>query len=163
MDHLTRMEELLHQANDDIRDGKFEIAENKLEQILNEDPNFGKAYNHLGYLYEAKFRDYDKGEMLYKLALEKSPLYTATYYNYAVLLSTIRKYDELEELLETALGIPGIIKATIYNEFGIMYEQKGEFEKAIEYYRKCALDSLDQNVVDRAKQSIARCNSKKDL
>jgi len=163
MDHLTRMEELLHQANDDIRDGKFEIAENKLEQILNEDPNFGKAYNHMGYLYEAKFRDYEKGEMLYKLALEKSPMYTATYYNYAVLLSTIRKFDELKELLDTALGIPGIIKATIYNEYGIMYEQLGEFEKAIEYYRKCALDTLDQNVVDRAKQSITRCNSKKDL
>lgn len=90
-------------------------------------------------------------------------MYTATYYNYAVLLSTIRKFDELKELLDTALGIPGIIKATIYNEYGIMYEQLGEFEKAIEYYRKCALDTLDQNVVDRAKQSITRCNSKKDL
>lgn len=88
-------------------------------------------------------------------------MYTATYYNYAVLLSTIRKFDELKELLDTALGIPGIIKATIYNEYGIMYEQLGEFEKAIEYYRKCALDTLDQNVVDRAKQSITRCNSKK--
>ena|SRR5690606_13527859 len=163
MDHLTRMEELLNQANDLIKNNKYEEAENKLEEIIKVDPNFGKAYNHLGYLYEVKFRDYEKGETLYNIALEKSPMYTATYYNYAVLLSTVGKFDKLKELLDTALGIPGIIKSTIHNEYGIMHEQQGQFDLAIDHYRKCALNSLDQGVIDRAKQSIARCNSKRDI
>tara|TARA_R110000850_G_scaffold274786_2_gene412810 strand:+ start:44660 stop:45142 length:483 start_codon:yes stop_codon:yes gene_type:complete len=157
------MEELLNQANLDIRDGLYEEASNKLETIINQDPGFGKAYNHLGYLYEAKFRDFEKGETLYKLALEKSPLYTATYCNYAILLSTLGKFEELKELLETALTVPGMVKSTIYNEYGIMYEQTGNFDKAIEYYKKCALESLDGSVMERAKQSIERCKAKKEI
>ncbi|MCR9181372.1 MAG: hypothetical protein NXH73_00450 [Flavobacteriaceae bacterium] len=163
MDQATKHEELLNQANLDIKDGFFEEASKKLDQIISENPNFGKAYNHLGYLYEVKFRDLEKGETLYKLALEKSPLYTATYYNYAILLSTLGKYNELKELLDTALTLPGIIKSTIYNEYGIMVEQQGKFDDAISYYRLCALDSLDINVIDRAKKSIERCNLKKEI
>ncbi len=163
MDFTTKHEELLNQANNDIKDGFFEEATKKLEQIINENPNFGKAYNHLGYLYEVKYRDYDKGETLYKLALEKTPLYASTYYNYAILLSTLEKYDDLSLLLEKALLVPGIIKPTIYNEYGIMHEQKGNLDEAINYYRRCALESLDTNVIDRAKQSIDRCKLKKEI
>lgn len=163
MDHLTKLEELLNQANTDIKDGFYDEAENKLEKIIDLDPNFGKAYNHMAYLYEVKFREFDKGETLYKLCLEKSPMYPPVYYNYAVLLSTLGKYDELKKLLDTAMNIPGITKSTIYNEYGIMHEQQGNLEQAIEYYKKCALDTLDQGVLDRAKSSIDRCKMKKEL
>ena len=163
MDHLTKLEELLDKANIDIKNGLYDDATNKLEKIIDIDPNFGKAYNHLGYIYEVKFKEYEKGETLYKLCLEKSPMYTAVYYNYAVLLSTLGKYTELKELLDTALTIPGITKATIYNEYGIMNEQQGNLEEAIEYYKKCGLNTLNQDVLDRAKKSIARCKAKKDF
>lgn len=163
MDHLTKLEELLDKANADIKKGLYDDATNKLEKIIDMDPNFGKAYNHLGYLYEVKFKEYEKGETLYKLCLEKSPMYPAVYYNYAVLLSTLGKYTELKELLDTALTIPGVTKATIYNEYAIMLEQEGKLEEAIEYYRKCGMNTLNQDVLDRAKSSIARCKSKKEL
>ncbi len=163
MDHLTKLEELLDQANLDIKEGRYDEATNKLEKILDIDPNFGKAYNHLGYLYEVKFKEYEKGETLYKLCLEKSPMYPAVYYNYAILLSTLNKWDELKELLDTAVNIPGITKSTIYNEYGIMYEQQGKLDEAIEHYRKAALSTLDKMVLERAKGSIDRCKMKKDL
>ncbi|RDK86836.1 tetratricopeptide repeat protein [Marinirhabdus gelatinilytica] len=163
MDHLTRLEEMLASANMDIKNNNYEKAENTLEEIIKIDPNFGKAYNHLGYLYEVKFKEYDKGETLYKMCLEKSPMYPAIYYNYAVLLSTLGKWDELKELLDKALNIPGVTKATIYNEYGIMYEQQGKLDLAIENYRNAGLNTLDQATLDRAKSSIARCKSKKDL
>ena len=163
MDHLTKLEEILNQANTDIKNGKYDDASNKLEEIIGIDPNFGKAYNHLGYLYEVKFKEFEKGETLYKLCLEKSPMYPAVYYNYAVLLSTLGKYAELKELLDTALTIPGITKATIYNEYAIMLEQEGKLDEAIEKYRKCGMNTLNQDVLDRAKSSIARCKSKKEL
>ena len=163
MDHLTKLEEMLDRANMDIKNGKYEEASNTLEEIINIDPNFGKAYNHLGYLHEVKFKEYDKGEPLYKLCLEKTPMYPSVYYNYAVLLSTVGKWDELKELLDQSLNVPGIVKATIFNEYGIMYEQQGELDKAIEYYKKAGLNTLDKNVLERAKGSIERCKSKKDL
>ena len=163
MDRLTKLEELLDRANSDIKNGAYDEATNKLEKILDIDPDFGKAYNHLGYLYEVKFKEYEKGETLYKLCLEKSPMYPAVYYNYAVLLSTLGKYDDLKELLDTAITIPGVNKSTMYNEYGIMYEQLGKFDEAISYYKKAALQTLDKNVLNRAKDSIERCQLKKDL
>jgi tetratricopeptide (TPR) repeat protein len=163
MDHLTKLEEMLDQANLEIKNGKYEVASNILEKIIDIDSNFGKAYNHLGYLYEVKFKEFEKGETLYKLCLEKSPMYPAVYYNYAVLLSTLGKYDELKALLDTALTIPGVTKATMYNEYAIMYEQQGKLDLAIEHYKKCAMDTLDKNVLTRAKESIERCKLKKEL
>ncbi len=163
MDHLTKLEELLNQANTDIKEGFFDEATNKLEKIIDLDPNFGKAYNHLGYLYEVKFKEFEKGETLYKLCLEKSPMYPPVYYNYSVLLSTLGKYDELKELLDTALNIPGITKSTIYNEYAIMFEQQGKLDEAIDYYKKCAMDTLDKGVLERAKGSIDRCKMKKEF
>lgn len=163
MDHLTKLEEMLDKANADIKNGSYEEATNKLEKIIDIDPNFGKAYNHMGYLYEVKFKEYEKGETLYKLCLEKSPMYPAVYYNYAVLLSTLGKYDELKELLDKALNIPGVTKATIYNEYAIMLEQQGKLDEAIEKYRMCGMNTLNQDVLNRAKSSIERCKSKKEL
>ena len=163
MDHLTKLEELLDEANLEIKNGKYEDASNILEKIIDIDPNFGKAYNHLAYLYEVKFKEYEKGETLYKLCIEKSPMYPSVYYNYSVLLSTLGKWDELKTLLDDAMNIPGIIKATIYNEYAIMHEQQGELDKAIDYFRKAGMNTLDKSVLDRAKTSIERCKSKKDL
>ncbi|MEM7187515.1 MAG: tetratricopeptide repeat protein [Bacteroidota bacterium] len=163
MDHLTKLEEMLDQANLEIKNGKYEEASNLLEKIIDIDPNFGKAYNHLGYLYEVKFKEYEKGETLYKLCLEKTPMYPSVYYNYAILLSTLNKWDELKALLDKAVGIPGITLATIYNEYAIMYEQQGKLDEAIEHYKKTGMSTLDKNVLDRARTSIERCRSKKDF
>ena len=163
MDHLTKMEEMLDKANLEIKNGKYELASNILEEMIELDPDFGKTYNHLGYLYEVKFKEYEKGETLYMLCLEKSPMYPAVYYNYAVLLSTLGKYDELKELLDTAVNIPGITKATLYNEYAIMYEQQGKLDEAIDHYKKAGMSTLDKNVLDRAKTSIERCKTKKEF
>jgi len=163
MDHLTKLEEMLDQANLEIKNGKYEDASNLLEKIIDIDPNFGKAYNHLGYLYEVKFKEYEKGETLYKLCIEKTPMYPSVYYNYAILLSTLNKWDELKDLLDRAVGIPGITLATIYNEYAIMYEQQGKLDEAIEHYKKTGMSTLDKNVLERAKTSIERCQAKKDF
>lgn len=163
MDHLTKLEEMLDQANLQIKNGKYEDASNILEKMIDIDPNFGKAYNHLGYLYEVKFKEYEKGETLYKLCLEKSPMYPSVYYNYAILLSTLNKWDELKALLDKAVNIPGITLATIYNEYAIMFEQQGKLDEAIEHYKKAGMRTLDKAVLDRAKTSIERCKAKKEF
>jgi hypothetical protein len=41
--------------------------------------------------------------------------------------------------------------------------KNGYYEEAIEYYRKCALSTLNKDVLSRAKESIDRCKSKKEL
>ena len=44
-----------------------------------------------------------------------------------------------------------------------MDEQQGELDKEIDYFRKTGMNTPDKSVLDRAKTSIERCKSKKDL
>lgn len=163
MSNRFRLEELFNLADLDIKDGYYEAAFKKLEEILVEDPLFGKAYNHMGWMYETKFRDYAKAEEFYQKALDTAPDYPSIYTNYSILLSTLGKYDKLEQLLEKGLNVNGVDKANIHNEYGIMYEQKGEFDKAIEHYKICAKQTLNKDTLNKAMDSIDRCNTKKNL
>ena len=89
-----RMEDLFLEADRLISEQKIGEAFSKLESITQEMPTFGKAYNHIGWIYETKYKDYPNAEKYYKLAIENSPEYLAAYYNYAIVLSTLKKWDE---------------------------------------------------------------------
>ncbi|GDX47823.1 hypothetical protein LBMAG25_06410 [Bacteroidota bacterium] len=158
-----KYEELLSQADLDFKEGYFQEAIDKLESIIEEEPTFGKAYNHLGWYYETKAKDYSQAERYYKLAIDHAPDYVAVYYNYAILLSNLRRFTELDTLLKKALDIKGIDQSTIYNEYGIMHELNEDLQTAIEYYTKCAKSTLNNDVLNRAKDSIQRCKTKLEL
>lgn len=131
-----------------------------LPLCIHEMPEFGKAYNHIGWIYETKYKDFPNAEKYYKQALEYSPDYLAGYYNYAIVLSTLKKWDELTLLLNKALTIPGVNVSTIQNEFAIMYEAQGKLQEAIEAYRKYAASTFDNKQLETAKDSINRCKNK---
>ncbi|HRD39571.1 MAG TPA: tetratricopeptide repeat protein [Bacteroidia bacterium] len=156
-------EELLDNADLLIKDGKINDAIDVLNEILADDPLFGKAHNHLGYIYETKIRDYAKAEEHYKICLKTNPEYGAVYYNAAILFSTLKKFDELKDLLTKAESVPGINKATINNEWAIMYEAQGDFDKAIQYYRNVITQTYDNKTLDIAMESVRRCEKKKNF
>src|SRR5690606_30655458 len=162
--HLqAKLEEQFQQADLDIKDGLFESAIKCLEAILVEDANFGTAYSHLGWLYETKFRDLSKAEEFYQKGLQKAPHYPAIYTDYSVLLSTLGKHETLELVLQQGLSVPGVDKSTMFNEFGIMHEQKGNYDQAIYYYKECEKATLAKDKLDRAIASIERCKTKLTL
>lgn len=156
-------DELFFEANQLTRENKTTEAITVLRKILSIDPIYGKAFNHLGWVYETKYQDYAKADEFYKLGLKYSPEYPPVYHNYAVVLSTMHRFDELAELLEKALKVPGINHAKIWNEYGIMYEFQGQFDKAIEAYEKRILYLLDQKSIDQGAQSIQRVRRKKEI
>lgn len=158
-----RHEEIFNQADLDIKDGYYEDAFKKLESILIEDPTYGKAYNHMGWMYETKFRDYGKAEEMYQRALETMPNYPPIYSNYTILLSTLRKFDKLKEVVAKGMTVAGVDHANLYNELGIMHEQSGEYDQAIENYTNCAKQTLSKDTLDRAMASIDRCKQKQKL
>lgn len=154
------VEEKFQSADRLINEGRISEAAHLLDEILAEAPDFGKAHNHMGWLYETKFKNYPKAEEFYKLALKFSPEYTAVYYNYACLLSTLRKFDELEKLLGVAVTVGGINYATIYNEYGLMYEVQGKFSDAIHHFKLSVQNSYDAKSMESAIESIKRCERK---
>lgn len=158
-----KLEEKFNVADQEIKAAKYEAAVALLQEIISEDPKFGKAYNHLGWLYETKFKDLAVAEKHYKLALEHAPEYTAVYKNYAILLSTLGKYDDLKVLLDKAINVPGMDKFTVYNEYGIMYEQLEQYNQAINYYRDAAKATMNDKTMKTAMDSIERCKTKMSL
>jgi len=159
----SKADEMFFDADDRIREGKIVEAKDILVNLINQFPEYGRAYNHLGWIYETKYKDYKTAEMYYRKALEFAPDYPAVYLNYAIVLSSLERFDDLEKLLSQALGVPGIAKDKIYNEFGIMYELKGEFLKAIDYYRNAINSSLNEKDIDIYRESINRCKTKREI
>lgn len=157
------IEEKFLKADQLIGENKLSEAAKMLEDILLEVPDFGKAHNHMGWLYETKFKNLSRAEEHYRLALKFSPDYTAAYYNYCYLLSSLRKYDELEKLLQEAIGVSGISYATLYNEYGLMREMQGLLDDAIHYYKLHIKNSFDTKSIETAAESIKRCERKKQL
>jgi tetratricopeptide (TPR) repeat protein len=157
------IEEKFLQADQLIADNRLSEAAKMLEAILEEVPDFGKAHNHMGWLFETKFKNLQRAEEHYKLALKFSSDYTAAYYNYCYLLSSLRKFDELEALLQRAIAVSGISYATIYNEFGLMREMQGLLDDAIHYFKLHIKNSFDSKTIETAADSIKRCQRKKEL
>jgi Tfp pilus assembly protein PilF len=157
------LEEKFYEADKMINDGRISDAAHLLEAILAEAPDFGKAHNHMGWLYETKFKNLTKAEEHYKFALKFSPEYPAGYYNYAYLLSTLRRYEELDTLLEQAIKVPGISYSTLYNEYGLMNEALGKFDEAIHYFKLYIQNLFDLKNIESAAEAIKRCERKKQL
>jgi Tfp pilus assembly protein PilF len=157
------LEERFLTADRLISEGQLREAAQTLEDILAEAPDFGKAHNHLGWLYETKFKNYDRAEEHYRLAVKFAPGYAAAYYNYCYCLAALRKHDELEIVLGLALKVPGINYATLYNEYGMMREIQGRYDDAIHYFRLHIQNSFDSKTIDSAVESISRCERKKKL
>jgi tetratricopeptide (TPR) repeat protein len=156
-------EELFAQADRLLTEGVIMDAVEKLSQILKRNPRFGKAYNHLGWVYETKYKNVQRAEEYYKAAMNYAPGYNATYLNYSYFLSNLGRYAELKEHLDKISNIAGIAKDTIHNEYAIMYEMQGNPQTAIDYYQKAALVTLDIGKLDKYKESIERCRKKLEI
>ena len=160
--NLKEADQLFFDGDNKLVQNQTEQAKTDFEKAIEKYPEHGRSHNHLGFLYETKYQDFTKAEEHYKKAIEYAPEYQAGYSNYSRLLSITNKFDELEKLLEKALEIPGANKMRIYNEYAIMYENKGEFDKAIEYYKKTITYAFVMQDFYLFKDSIERCKMKKE-
>jgi len=161
-DHLE-FEDMLFEADDLIRNNKISDAIHLLEGIIAQAPDYGKAYNHLGWIYETKLKEYAKAESMYQQCLAYNPDYPPVYLNLSIALSTLGKYKELEELLTKALTVAGVEKAAIYNEFAILYELQEDYNKAIDHYKLAIRSSLSDLNVETYMKSINRCRTKREI
>lgn len=156
-------EEMFAQADRLLNEGVIMEAVEKLTQILRRNPRFGKAYNHLGWVYETKFKNMERAEEYYKAAMQYAPNYNAAYLNYSYFLSNMQRFDELKAHLDKVSQFPGIAKDTIANEYAIMYEMQGKLQEAIDYYQKAAMVTLDGAKLDKYKENIERCQKKMEI
>ncbi len=158
-----KLDDLFYEADAKIKERNYADAMQTLEAILAEAPEYGKAYNHLAWLYDTKYRDLNKAAEYYQKCLFYEPEYAPVYLNYAGVLSTMNKWIELEELLQKALNVPGVDKASVYNEYGIMKELQGAYDEAVKQYREAIRCTLVTENIDIYQSSAKRCQKKKEL
>lgn len=158
-----KLDDLFYEADTKIKERNYADAMQTLEAILAEAPDYGKAYNHLAWLYDTKYRNLSKAAEYYQKCLQYEPEYTPVYLNYASVLSTMNKWNELEDLLSKALGVPGVDKASVYNEYGIMNELRGKYDEAVKNYKEAIRNTLVNTNIDTYQSSVKRCQTKKEL
>ena len=165
MDFLQKqqLDDLFFEADSLIKERKITEAISTLEAILVEAPDYGRAYNHLGWIYETQYRDYAKAEDFYKRCIALDPNYTPAYLNLSINLSTLGKYEEQLTYLDAALLIPGIDRAGMYNEMAIAKELLGQFEEAIRFYKEAIRFTLVDANLATYSASIDRCMRKVDI
>lgn len=150
-------------ADELISQDLIEEAKAVLNTILEEDPKYGKAHNHLGWIAKTKENNLPIAENHYLQALELTPQYGASYINYAYLLSEQKRYPELEKLLLQAENIKDINRSNLAREWGYFYEDTQQYEKAIEKYKDYAITLYDNGLIEKAKDAILRCKQKLEI
>ncbi len=132
-----------------------------LEYALAEEPTYGKAHSHMGWLYLYHLNDYEKAESHLRLALKYAATYHAVYQHMASLLFDAKRLDEHESLLEVSQQIAGVPTSFIFNDLGRNREVQGKYKEAIKFYNEGIKWSLDTGEINVMRDNIRRCKEKR--
>ncbi|TCI94871.1 hypothetical protein [Tenacibaculum sp. M341] len=156
----NRAENLFFEADQLIDENKIIEAKEMLYEIIAEFPDYGRAHNHLGWLYNIKFNNYPKAKRHLELAVKFAPDYHAAYSNYAYLLIDMNMYDDMISFGEKIVRTSVVDKSTILNKMGQAYELKGEIMEAHKHYKLAVKETLNNKALDAIYASINRVKGK---
>lgn len=164
MESLSFYENQFIKADSLISEGNSADAKELLEEILSQYPDFGKAHNHLGWIYYNKLSDYEKGVYHYKLAMKFDPKYPAPYLNYTYLLIDIGRYVEAKEHINyTLTHLENADNSSYNSELGRMAEYEGQYTTAHNYYKEANKNALNPNFIDNMKANMKRVKDKMSI
>lgn len=136
-------------------------AKQLLDEILLIDPGYGRAHNHLGWIYETKIKDFKNAQRHYELAIKFCKgSYPIVYINYAYLLIDHGQFDKAEKIIAEGLNVSGADKATLYYQKGKIAEHKQNFLKALKLYQHAYQLNFSKDFQSILKIEIQRIESK---
>ena len=160
MENMFWIEEQFLLVDKLFGEGEFAQGKRLLEEILEQEPGFGRAHNHLGWLYYAKLDDYEKAAYHLKLAIKFSPGYPAGFLNYTYLLNYLNRHADLLVHAKEALKVEGVSKSVIYLEMGKSYEVNGFYKEAVKAYTEAKRYSLSNAELTQIEEGLERVNTK---
>lgn len=118
-----------------LREGKLELAYNRLSKAIAADPDYSTAHNAMGTLQE-RLGDTVSAEKEFQTAVSLNPMDSSAQINYGSLLCRTGRYDEGEQRFLQAL------KNTLYDRPEVAYSNAGlcmmsaeNLDKAETYFR----------------------------
>ena len=157
------IEELFLEAEADIKKNAHVDALRKFETILYDGPDHAPTHNSLGWLYKTQFDDYKKAETHFRTAMKSDSCYPHPYFHYAMLLTEMERFDELNKHLERCLTIPTIEKSWVHYRYGLAEELNMHFDAAVNCFERAILISLNDDKIKEYRNDIERYTRKMEL
>lgn len=146
-----------------ISENKIIEARDILLEMLLDYPDYGKAHNHLGWIFHYKLVDYNKAETHYKLSIKYSKGFYAAYYNYSYFLIDKGDYKEMLKFGAEVQNISGVDKGIILNQMAKAHELRVDFMDAFKCYKLAKLNSLGAGHIEEINASLQRLQGKMNI
>lgn len=118
-----------------LREGKLELAFNRLTRALEADPNYSTAHNAMGTLQE-RLGNMEEAEQEFRRAVALNPMDSAAQTNFGSLLCRTGRYDEGEQRFLQALKNSLYDRPEVaYTNAGLCMQTAGQLDKAETYFR----------------------------
>lgn len=119
-----------------LRQGKLELAYNRLTRALQADPDYSTAHNAMA-LVEERLKRPDRAEQHYRRALAANPGDSAAHNNYGLFLCRRERFEESEEQFTQAAGNPLYDQPEVaYANAGVCMKRAGNLDDAETYLRR---------------------------
>lgn len=141
------LEEKYNDAVSELEIGKFDEAEKKLKELLEEKENFVPAYNKLGVIYFYR-EDLEKAEEWLKKAEEFDEEFAPVITNFGSLAKKRGDIEKAKELYEKAIEINSDYGAA-HNNLGVVLREEGNFSSSVKHLKKARkLGSYSVKITD---------------
>ncbi len=158
---MQDVENLFLEVGKAIDDRDISGAKDILEEILSIDPGYGRAHNHLGWIYETKIKDFKRAERHYQLAIKFcNGTYPVVYVNYGYLLIEFGELEKAEKIIEDGLMVQGADKATLYYQKGKIAEHQQNYVQAFRTYQLAQKMNFNKDFHAMLLNEIGRVQSK---
>ncbi|MCF6348483.1 MAG: hypothetical protein L3J20_09325 [Flavobacteriaceae bacterium] len=131
-----------------------------LNYALSYNPRDVYALSLMGRIYAEQLQDYTTAKQYYIEALSED---IETHYIYPYYVQTLLwndDFEEAEKLIDFALKIKGIDKASLLLKKGLLYEATGKYELALATLKKAKKGGLNNSFVDFVNCEISRVKKK---
>lgn len=119
-----------------LQRGDYEIALEKLEKALQQNPNLPSAHNTIAILYQ-RLNQIDEAEEHFLEAVKREPKYSEAQNNYGAFLCQQQRYEEAEQRFLKAIENPLYAsKAQALENAGVCISRIPDTIKAEQYFRR---------------------------
>ncbi len=119
-----------------LQRGDYEIALEKLQRALQQNPNLPSAHNTIAILYQ-RLNQVDEAEAHFLEAVKRAPEYSEAQNNYGAFLCQQQRYEEAEQRFLKAIENPLYAsKAQALENAGVCVSRIPDITKAEQYFRQ---------------------------
>jgi len=160
MTKLSEIEQEYIRAVESEKHGEYMRAVDLYSGMTERFPGDSRGWTGLANIYFSKIGDLGRSEEFFTKAIDTGNAGPETYFLYSELLMKQGRFPEMNAVVNQAMQITGVNKSTGFYKTGLLKESQGNYEDAIDFYRKSILDSFSAQEIGDAEQSIDRCRVK---